>query len=242
MGSAAEQKTGWNLGETVMWICTRDYDRVAGLWHMSEVDAVASTFFNRALLPNLEATVTISELYDSPPPACQVALQRRAEFLPTAEPNTLPSDQLLREVMRRVQIRHVQMTMIRLDGNDGERSSVSASEANDLVLRLTGDPAKPVLVWSRSRRSPVGTSPWFSRSDVLRGWPERIKKTIAVIATILRHLREISTPEAPLTKAKARERCLAEVPNAYPEAFKKAWVHLESCRKRGQGKHGPKSH
>jgi hypothetical protein len=48
------------------------------------------------------------------------------------------------------------------------------------------------------------------------------------------------TPEAPLTKADAPLRCLAEVPNAYPEAFKRAWAKLEPSRKRARGKHGPR--
>src|SRR5262249_50221492 len=52
-------------------------------------------------------------------------------------------------------------------------------------------------------------------------------KTAADSGAILRHLREIITPEAPLTKLEAKRRRLAEVPNAYPEAFEKAWAQLE---------------
>jgi hypothetical protein len=59
--------------------------------------------------------------------------------------------------------------------------------------------------------------------------------------TILRHLREIMTPEPPLTKVEAQQRCMAEVPNAYLEAFKQAWMELDSSYKRGRGKHGPRS-
>jgi len=55
-----------------------------------------------------------------------------------------------------------------------------------------------------------------------------------VCGAILRHLREITTPEAPLTKLKAQERCLSEVPNAYPGAFKRAWAELETSCKRGR--------
>jgi len=58
---------------------------------------------------------------------------------------------------------------------------------------------------------------------------------------MLRHLREIMTPEPPLTKVEARQRCMAEVPNAYLEAFKQAWMELDSSYKRGRGKHGPRS-
>jgi hypothetical protein len=59
---------------------------------------------------------------------------------------------------------------------------------------------------------------------------------------ILRHLRQLMTLEAPLTKLEAQQRCMAEVPNAYPEAFKKAWAQLEPSRKRARGKHGRRAH
>jgi hypothetical protein len=48
--------------------------------------------------------------------------------------------------------------------------------------------------------------------------------------------------EAPLPKLEAKQRCLGEVPNAYPEAFEKAWAELEPIYKRGRGKHGPRLH
>jgi hypothetical protein len=44
-----------------------------------------------------------------------------------------------------------------------------------------------------------------------------------------------------LTKGEALDRCSVEVPNAYPEAFKRAWAQLEPSRKRGRGKHGPRA-
>jgi hypothetical protein len=80
------------------------------------------------------------------------------------------------------------------------------------------------------------------RADVMRAWPARNKKTAATAHAILRYLRQIMTPETPLTKLEAQRRCMAEVPHAYPEAFKKAWAILEPSCKRGRGKHGPRSH
>jgi hypothetical protein len=41
------------------------------------------------------------------------------------------------------------------------------------------------------------------------------------------------TPEAPLTKLEAQRRCLAEVPNAYPGAFKKAWWNWKPLIREG---------
>jgi hypothetical protein len=240
MTTGADQKTDWNLAETVMWICTRDHDRVAGLWEMEETDAIASVLFHPQLLSHFEGTVWISDLYERAAATRPAVLQRESEFAPVEEPSRVLSEQALQELIRSVQTRRVRMTMVRRDRNRPERSPVTASEANDLEIRLTGDPSEPSVVSSRSRRSLVGTSPCFSRADVLRSWPERRKKTAGAVGQILRHLREISTPEAPLTRAEALERCLVEVAGAYPEAVRKAWAQLEPARKRGRGKHGPR--
>ena len=61
---------------------------------------------------------------------------------------------------------------------------------------------------------------------------------IVKFAPILHRLQEIMKPEAPLTKAEAWERCLAEVPRAYPAGLEKAWAKLDPSCKRGRGKHG----
>jgi hypothetical protein len=78
------------------------------------------------------------------------------------------------------------------------------------------------------------------RADAVRAWPARNTKTAAVSAAILRHLREIMSAEAPLTKLEAQRQCIAEVPNAYPEAFRRAWAQLDPSYKRQRGKHGPR--
>ena len=46
MTSAGDQKTYWGLFETVRWICTRDQERVAAMWNMSEEDAMAPALFS----------------------------------------------------------------------------------------------------------------------------------------------------------------------------------------------------
>jgi hypothetical protein len=89
----------------------------------------------------------------------------------------------------------------------------------------------PVGLWSRSRRTLVWKSPQFLRVDVVRRWPARNTKTAAVSGAILRHLREIMLPEAQLTKPVAQKQCMAEVPNAYPAAFNKAWAALDRLSK-----------
>jgi hypothetical protein len=261
MVGAPDQKTDWNLGETVVWICTRDHESVARMWDMSEFAAIAFALFNRQQLPPRVTRATTPQADNGLRTAAAGISRAEAAQLPAA--SALPArlgdtakgrqgpvttddrprlDRILLEVMRKVQTRKVRMTLIK-DGEEGvERLPVSAGQANDLELRITDDGRAPVIAWSRARQNTAGTSPWFSRPDVLRAWPERLKKTAAVTGAILRHLREISTAERPLTKAEATIRCEAEVPNAYPEAFRKAWAQLEPSRKLGRGKHGPRAH
>ena len=87
------------------------------------------------------------------------------------------------------------------------QAPVPAIELNDLIFRLVpGHPVAPVGLWSRSQRDTlVWRSPQFLRADVIRLWPARNTKTTAVRSAILEHLREIMTPEAPLTKLEAQQ-------------------------------------
>ena len=64
---------------------------------------------------------------------------------------------------------------------------------------------------------------------------DRYRSAVVYIASLL-HLQTIMTPAVPLTRAEAQRRCLAEVPDAYPEAFKKAWVRLDPVCKRPRGR------
>jgi hypothetical protein len=150
---------------------------------------------------------------------------------------------VLDEVLRKVHSGRVRMTAIKCDGNSEEQTPVPLVELNGLRLQLVPDHAVASAgLWSRSRYSLVWKWPQFLRGDVVGAWPARNPKTAAVSGAILRHLREIMSPEAPLSRAEALKRCLAAVPNAYPAAFKKVWADLEPGCKRGRGKHGPRQH
>ena len=275
MVDATDQKTQWNLGETIAWIRARDHARVARMWELGEFAAIASALFDAdQLRPRIVAIAfdaagrlrIAPEGADAagggqPPVASDVApaqvqdLEHSAESDPPtlspargldqpqgSSPDELAGpDRILREIMRRVQMGKLRMTMIRAAAAGAERSPVSAAEAQQVELRITEDAVAPVIAWSQPQGAAAGISPWFSRTDVIRAWPELSRKTAAVTAAMLRHLREISTPERPLIKLQALERCLAEVPYAYPEAFKRAWSQLEAARKRGRGKHGPRA-
>jgi hypothetical protein len=133
------------------------------------------------------------------------------------------------------------MTAIKCGGSSDARIPVPLAETNDLSFRLMpSHSVAPMGVWARTGWTLLWRSPQFLRADVVRAWPARNTKTAAVSAAIVRHLREIMSAEALLTKLEAQRRCMAEVPNAYPAAFKKAWAELDPSCKRQRGKHGPR--
>jgi hypothetical protein len=229
-----DQKTYWGLLETVKWISTRDDERVAAMWDMSEEDRIAVAMFGSLL-------VRPGTTSDADREAAAPQSNRKSSGIGGAI--VMGPGQALDDLLRKVQSRRVQMSAIRCDASSDEQIPVPPAELNDLIFRLSpGHRLAPVGVWSRSRDTLVWRSPQFLRTNVIRAWPARNKKTAVVCVAIVHHLREITTPEAPLTKLEAQQRCLAEVPNAYPEAFKKAWAELETSCKRGRGKHGPRVH
>jgi hypothetical protein len=229
-----DQKTYWSIPETVRWICTRDEDRVAAMWNIDESHGMALALFGEK--PELDPRSLL--IFKAAGPNCE----RRAPGLLSksessridASPVMGPSE-ALDDLLKKVQSGRIRMTAVKCDRSCNEQIEVPPAELNDLIFGLC--PA--VGLWSRSRGILVWRSPQFLRVEVIRIWPARNTKTAAVSGAILRHLRQISTPQAPLTKREAQQRCMAEVPNAYLE---KAWAKLEASRKRGRGKHGPRAH
>ena len=224
----ADRKTYWDLFETLRWIFTRDEQVVAALGDESDDDRIALAL----------SGMKVPRVIRSPPGPFGADLQAAA---PQGDGRT--SSQGLDDVLRKVHSGRVTMTAIRCDRSSNEQVPVPLAELNDLMFRIVpGHRAVPVGLWSRSRDTLVWRSPQFLSANVIRVWPARNTKTASVSGAILRHLRGITTPEAPLTKLEAQRRCLAEVPNAYPAAFGKAWAELDPSCKRGRGKHGPRGH
>lgn len=225
---SGDKKTFWDLSETVMWICTRDEQRVAALWDINETEKL-----HRALYE-----MGVERLARSRP---ALGSNLGADLEPAEPQGAGALSGGLGDLLKKVHSRRVRMTAIRCDGTRDGPIEVPLAELNDLEFRLIlDDPVAPVRLWSRSRKTLVWKAPQLLRNDVVREWPARNTKTATVYHAILRHLEEVMPLDAPLTKAEAQRRCLAEVPNAYPEAFKKAWAKLEPYRKRARGKHGPR--
>ena len=232
MAGDAGRKVYWDLLETLRWICTRNEKLVAAMRDRSDDDRMAVT------LSGMKVPLVIH----SPPGPW--GTNHGADLEATApQGDGSTSIQGLDDVLIKVHSGRVRMTAIRCDGGNNEQISMPLAELNDLTFRLIpGHPVAPVGLWSRSRDILMWRSPQFLSVDVIGEWPARNTKTAPVSTAILRHLREIMSLGARLTKLEARQRCLAEVPKAYPGAFEKAWAELEPSCKRGRGKHGPRGH
>jgi len=215
MVTAADQKTYWGLLETVRWICTRDEERVAAMWDMSEDKRIALAMFGVKAELNPYSLL----VYPTANPGAdrETAAPRKHQGSLVDDSNMMVPGQAVEDLSRKVHSRRVQMTAIRCHRSGDEQVPVPLAELNDLEYRIVPDhPVAPVGLWSRSRDTLVWRSPQFLRADVVRVWPARNTKTAAVSAAILHHLRQIMIPERPLTRPEAQRRCLAEVSNGLP--------------------------
>jgi hypothetical protein len=236
--STADRKAYWDLRETLHWVCRRGEEGVAAMRDMKEGNRIPLAMFSaKAVVDPLSLPLIAESDFEADDKA---AAWQPAWGLPDiAEFDMIGPGQALNYLLRQVHNRHIRMTAIKCDRYRVKQIPVPPVELNDLEFRITpGHRVAKVGLWSRSRNSLMLRSPQFLRADVIRVWPARKKKNAAVSGVILRHLQAISTSAAPLTKADAQRRCLAEVPNAYPRAFDKAWAILDPSCKRGRGKHG----
>jgi len=152
------------------------------------------------------------------------------------ESGMIGPSQALNYLLQLVRSRRIRMTAIKCDRYRVKQVPVPLAELDDLEFRITSDHRfAKVGLWSRSHNTLMWRSPQFLRAGIIRVWPARKKKSAAVSGVILLHLQTIMTPAAPLTRAEAQQRCLAEVPDAYPGAFKQAWAILDPSCKRGRG-------
>jgi hypothetical protein len=237
-----DQKKYWGLAEVVMWIRTRDYARVAAISDLSETEAMAHALFTDGTRLDARSLLRFATT-NSEAERESAASSDKIKTGLVEGPAAMPPDRALDDLHRKLRSGRLPLTAIKPSWSSNEQIPVPPAELNDLVFRFTpDDPLVPVGLWSRSRSLLVWRSPQFLRSDVIRLWLSRKTKTAAVSGAILRHLRKIMPPGASLTKLEAQRRCMAEVPNAYPGAFKKAWVELEPSFKRGRGKHGSRAH
>jgi hypothetical protein len=237
--SAPDRKAYWDLRETLHWICWRKEEGVAAVRDMKEGNRVPLAMFTAKGVLDPISLPLIAE-YDFKADYDATVWHPDSESPNIAEFGMLGPDQALNYLLRQAHNRRIRVTAIKCDRYRVKQIPVPLVELYDLEFRITpGHRIARVGLWSRSRNCLMLRSPQFLRADVIRVWPARKKKkNLAVSGMILSHLRVISTSAAPLTKADAQRRCLAEVPDAYSWAFRKAWVLLDPSSKRGRGKHG----
>jgi hypothetical protein len=168
-----------------------------------------------------------------------VAWPAERKSLEANESGTTGPSQVLNYLLQQVHIRRVRMTAIKCDRYRVKQFPVPPAELDDLEFRITSDHRLTKIgLWSRSRNTLMWRSPQFLRRDIIRVWPARTKNSTAVSGIILQHLQTMTTPATRPTRADTQRRCLAEVPDAFPEAFKKAWAILDPSHKRGRGGRG----
>jgi hypothetical protein len=155
MTRAVDQKTYWGLGEMMMWIRTRDHERVAAMSDLSEEDAMALAMFtDRARLdlrplPGLTATKSDAD--------CEATARGHGKSSDIGGSIPMPPDQALDDLHRKVHSHRVPMTAIKCDGSSDEQIPVPPVELNDLIFLLVpGHPVGPVGLWSR-----CGAIRWF---------------------------------------------------------------------------------
>jgi len=234
--TAADRRMYWDLFETLQWIGTRDERRITVMGDIDENNRTPLA------MPIAEAVLDrrplLLQANDDFTADCEpVAWQAGRKSLQANESGIIAAGQALNYLLQQVHSRRIRMTAIKCDRYRVRQVPVPPAELDDLEFRINSDHRLTIGLWSRSRNTLMWRSAHFLRADVMHVWPARKKKAAAVSSVILQHLRTITTPATPLTRADAQRRCLAEVPDAFPEAFNKAWAILDPSHKRGRGRH-----
>jgi hypothetical protein len=236
--AAPDQKMYWDLLETLRWIRTRGEGGITAMGDIDEKKRRPLTIFP------VEAVLDAHELwalveYDFTGDWEPGARHAGRKSLDANESGRVGPSQALNYLLQLVRSRRIRMTAIKCDRYRAIQVPVPLAELDNLEFRIPSDhQLTKIGLWSRSHKTLMWRSPQFLREDVIRVWPARKKKSAAVSGVILLHLRTIMTPAAPLTRAEAQRRCLAEVCDASPGAFQKAWAILDPSCKRGRGQHG----
>ena len=228
---AAARGEYWDILATLHWICTRDEGKTEEKKRTLLGKSTAATLFDFHQL--------LAGKYDFMVSGEPVSCQAGQKSLDANGSSMFGIVDSLNYLLAQVHRRRIRIKALKCEGRRVKEVSVSPADLNDLEFRIISDHAVAELgLWSRSRNALIWKSPKFSRADILRVWPARKKTSAEVSAIILRHLQTIMTPHAPLTKADAQKRCLAEVRHASPGAFQKAWSSLDPSCKRRRGNHG----
>ena len=127
MPSTVDQKTYWDLFETVQWICARDEQRVAAMWDMDEERRTATALYwmrGPLAVPSLLARREINQNAGR-----GAAPTGDLESLPIGGPTATPNYPL-DDLFRKVHSGRVRMTAIRCDEASNEQIPMPASSTS----------------------------------------------------------------------------------------------------------------
>jgi hypothetical protein len=239
---AADHKMYWDLLETLQWIGTREEARISAEGDINEKNQTPLAMFTAEAVSGSHPLSLLAK-YEFTADCEPAAWRAGRKSLNANEAGVRGPSQTLNYLLRQVHNRRIRMTAIKCDRYRVKQVPVPPAELSDLEFRITSDhQLAKVGLWSLSRNTLMWRSPQFLRADIIRVWPVRRKNSVAVSGVILQHLQTIMGPAAPLTRADALQQCLAEVPDAHPAAFKKAWAMLDPSCKRGRGRRGARTH
>jgi hypothetical protein len=189
MTSAVDQKTFWVLGEMVMWLRTRDHERVVALSDLSELEAMVQAMF--AFKPRFDpGSLTRFSGADYNAGCVATAPQSDGQSSDIDELVMMGWGEAVDDLFRKVHSRRVLMTGIRWGRSSNEQVQVPPAELNDLAFRFLPDyRVAPVGLWSRSLDTLCWRSLQFLRANGICEWPAQSTKTVAASRAILRHLQ-----------------------------------------------------
>ena len=158
-----DRKTYWDLFETVCWICSRDEEKIAAIWGMSDQKKVGLVI----------AAMKVQRVIHSPPsPSGSTRGAVMGTVVPEANGLTVEAQDAFEDLLRKVHSRRVHMTAINCHDTHERQIEVPLAELNDLALKMIPDyGGVETGLWSQSRDALAWRSPQFLRTDVIGAWP-----------------------------------------------------------------------
>jgi hypothetical protein len=180
--TAADRKIYWDLLETLQWIVTRDEGEIAAMGDINEKKRTLPAIFTAEAVPGAHGLWVLAK-YDFTDDSEPAAWQADRKSPNVNEADIIAPGQALSYLLQQVRSRRIRMTAIQCDRYRINQVPVPPAELGGLEFRITSDHRlAKVGLWSPSHNTLTWRSPQFLRSDVIRVWPARKKKSAGVFA------------------------------------------------------------
>ena len=203
--TAADRKKYWDLVETLQWIVTRDEGGITAIGDMNEKKWTLPAIFTAEAVPGAHELWVLAknDFRDDSEPA---AWQADRKSLNVNKADIVAPGQALNYLLQQMRSRRIRMTAIKCDRYRTKQVPVPPAELGGLEFRITSDHRlAKVGLWSPSHNTLIWRSPQFLRSDVIRVWPPRKKKSA-------RFSPNLTTPADGHDSSRAKSRRAAAVP------------------------------